>query len=38
MPKNKPSIVEIPKMNYIAVRGQGNPNDENRDYKNSIWL
>ena len=22
MPKNKPSIIEIPKMNYIAVRGQ----------------
>ncbi len=38
MPKNKPSIVEIPKMNYIAVRGQGNPNDENGDYKNSIGL
>ena len=36
MPKNKPSIITIPKMNYIAVRGQGNPNDENRDYKNSI--
>lgn len=29
MPKNKPSIVEIPKMNYIAVRGTGNPNEEN---------
>ena len=28
MPKNKPSIVEIPKMNYIAVRGTGNPNEE----------
>lgn len=38
MPKNKPSIVEIPKMNYIAVRGQGNPNDENSEYKNSIGL
>ena len=38
MPKNKPSIVEIPKMNYIAVRGQGNPNDENGEYKNSIGL
>ena len=38
MPKNKPSIVEIPKMNYIAVRGQGNPNDESGDYKNSIGL
>ena len=29
MPKNKPSIIEIPKMNYIAVRGIGNPNEEN---------
>ncbi len=38
IPKNKPSIVEIPKMNYIAVRGQGNPNDESGDYKNSIGL
>jgi len=31
MPKNKPSIVEIPRMNYIAIRGTGNPNDENGD-------
>lgn len=38
MPKNKPSIVEIPKMNYIAVRGNGNPNDENSEYKDSIGL
>ena len=33
MPKNKPSIIEIPKMNYIAVRGKGNPNEENGEYK-----
>lgn len=38
MPKKKPSIVEIPKMNYIAVRGKGNPNDEDSEYKNSIGL
>lgn len=38
MPKSKPSIVEIPKMNYIAVRGEGNPNDENGEYKKSIGL
>ena len=38
MPKNKPSIVEIPKMNYIAVRGKGNPNDEEGDYKKTIGL
>ena len=28
MPKGAPSIVTVPKMNYIAVRGSGNPNDE----------
>ena len=28
MPKNKPQIVEIPSMNYIAVRGKGDPNEE----------
>lgn len=38
MPKNKPSIIEIPKMNYIAVRGMGDPNEENGDYKNTIDL
>ena len=38
MPKNKPGIIGIPKMNYIAVRGKGNPNEENGEYKNSIGL
>ena len=38
MPANKPSIVTVPKMNYIAVRGKGNPNDESGEYKDSIWL
>lgn len=38
MPKNKPSIIEIPKMNYIAVRGKGNPNEENSEYKQTIGL
>ena len=26
MPKNKPSIVTVPRMNFIAVRGEGDPN------------
>lgn len=38
MPKNKPSIIDISKMNYIAVRGKGNPNDENGKYNKSIEL
>lgn len=38
MPKNRPSIVEVPPMNYIAVRGKGNPNAEDSEYKQSIGL
>lgn len=38
MPENKPGIVTIPEMNYIAVRGKGNPNDEDGEYKKSIEL
>lgn len=38
LPKSKPNIIEIPKMNFIAVRGSGNPNDENGEYKASIEL
>ena len=38
MPKANPSIITVPKMNYIAVRGKGNPNDEAGEYKASIGL
>lgn len=38
MPPKKPTIVSIPPMNFIAVRGQGNPNDENGEYKKAIGL
>ena len=37
-PKTKPSIINIEQANYIAVRGSGNPNDENSEYKQSISL
>ena len=38
MPKVTPSIVTVPQMNYIAVRGSGNPNDEDGEYKQAIGL
>ena len=38
MPKNKPGIVTVPSMNYIAVRGSGDPNIEGGDYKTAIGL
>ena len=38
MPKDKPAIVTIPPMNYIAVRGQGDPNLEGGEYKQAVGL
>ena len=38
MPKNVPAIITVPKMNYIAVRGSGDPNTEDGEYKTAIGL
>ena len=38
LPKRTPSIVTVPKMNFIAVRGSGDPNDEEGGYKQAIGL
>ena len=37
-PKVKPSIINVEKANFIAVRGVGDPNAENSEYKQSISL
>ena len=38
LPKSTPSVITVPEMNYIAVRGKGDPNEENGEYKNTIGL
>ena len=38
MPKNKPEIVNVPKANYIAVRGKGNPNVPDGEYQQAIGV
>lgn len=38
MPKNKPGIVDVPPMNFIAVRGKGDPNAEDGEYKAAMSL
>lgn len=38
IPKNKPMIVDIPEMKFIAVRGKGDPNEEGGEYKAAIGL
>ena len=36
IPKNKPEIVTVPKANYIAVRGKGDPNEVGGAYQQAI--
>ena len=37
LPDKKPDIILVPKMNYIAVRGQGDPNQEDGDDRTALW-
>lgn len=38
LPKNKPEIITVPAMNYIAVRGVGNPNEEEGAYSKAVGI
>ena len=36
LPKAKPSIVDVPKMNFVAVHGTGDPNEEGGAYQDAL--
>ena len=38
LPPAKPKIVIVPKMQFTAVRGKGNPNEETGEYKTALEL
>lgn len=38
LPKNKPELVTLPRMNYIAVRGKGDPNEEGGAYQRAMGI
>ena len=38
LPKNKPELLTVPPMNFLAVRGMGDPNQEGGAYKEAIGL
>ena len=38
LPKNKPEIVTVPRASYIAVRGEGDPNEEGGAYQQAIGV
>ena len=38
LPKDRPEIVTVPRVNYIAVRGRGDPNEEGGAYQTAIGV
>lgn len=38
LPPKKPAVIRIPEMNFVAVRGKGNPNEEGGAYKEAIGI
>ncbi len=36
LPKSKPGIVTVPPMNFVAVRGAGDPNDAGGEYSRAV--
>ncbi len=38
IPARRPEIIDVPEMNFIAVRGKGDPNEEEGEYKEAMNL
>ena len=38
LPKNKPEIITVPRANNIAVKGKGDPNEENGAYQQALGV
>ena len=38
LPKTTPMIIDVPEMQFVAIEGRGNPNDENGEYQEAIGV
>ena len=38
LPPKKPGIIDVPEMNYVAVRGRGNPNEPEGEYQAAMGI
>ena len=38
LPPQKPQLLEVPPMNYVAVRGHGDPNAQDGEYQAAIGM
>lgn len=36
LPSQEPGLIEVPRCNYLAVEGQGDPNEADGDYAKAI--
>jgi hypothetical protein len=36
LPKSKPAMIDVPEMQFVAVEGKGNPNEENGEYQQAV--
>ena len=36
LPKNKPMIIDVPEIQFVAIEGKGNPNEENGEYQKAL--
>ena len=37
-PSKKPALIEMPPINYVAVRGKGDPNEEDGEYQRALQM
>ena len=38
LPKTKPTVIDVPEMNFVAIQGKGNPNEENGEYQKALGV
>ena len=38
LPPKKPGVITVPTMNFLAVRGKGDPNEEDGAYKQALGI
>ena len=38
LPKNKPMLIDIPEIQFVAIQGKGNPNEENGEYQKALGV
>ena len=38
LPKTKPTVIDVPGMNFVAIQGKGNPNENNGEYHKALGV